>query len=247
MCVSRAFGVVPCVRSALITARTQTKQKERRRLGSFSHHFFVFGHCCPCCPSSLPIMSTIRTTSYPRGVAGQTPTRVRRTAVAAVRASAGGKEEQQGQQPARRHFLVAGAAALVAAVGVGPMARPAAAFIEPPPGMREGERARELMDGGARRAFHRPKNLATARSTSPATLPVTSHIQGFRLHEDRLDGYYFFYPADWLTVTVWWRNGERRNRTRHTPVSATSHLISIPFLSFLCPDLRQRRLLPPPA
>lgn len=24
----------------------------------------------------------------------------------------------------------------------------------------------------------------------------------FRVHEDKLDGYYFFYPDDWLAVTV---------------------------------------------
>jgi len=64
---------------------------------------------------------------------------------------------------------------------------------------------------------------------------------GFRVHEDRLDGYYFFYPDDWLPVTV--RGGGLGAECWHAAAARPENGAMLT-LSSPSSDLWQRRLLP---
>lgn len=129
------------------------------------------------------------------------PTRSSRRTAAAVRVVAGAAQDAAAAAAAppasttRRAVLAAGGLALAA--GLAP--RPAGAFIEAPPGARvcEGLCACPVLA-----QFSPIGSQPSHDAPLSPSLTIPTSTTGFRLHEDRLDGYYFFYPDTWLPVTV---------------------------------------------
>eukprot|EP00884_Botryococcus_braunii_P022403 jgi/Botrbrau1/8847/Bobra.50_2s0007.2 len=81
-------------------------------------------------------------------------------------------------------------------------------------------RRRELLGAGI-------ATFLSVAAPGKASAGIITPPPGYRLHQDRLDGYYFFYPEYWLPVTssgndIFYRNPYNVNENLFVDVSSPS-------------------------